>query len=271
MNQSSMDQIADGMTVYDSAGEKVGTIRQYDPQNGYIEVEKGWLFHKDFYVPLNAVARTDADGVYLNLYKDDLSDGRYDQPPTGYATTGATTGDYVATGTETTGYATTDTTIGTTAMDTTTGMAGTARTTQGMTTDTEDVAVPVYEEQLVAGKRQGQIGDVRVHKDVTEEQQTVPVNLRREEVTVERVPVQGGTVDPNAAQDAFQSADIDVPVMGEEAIVGKQAREVEEVRLRKQTIEDQQQVTDTVRKENVIVDSDTDQVTGDTNLNNPRR
>ena len=121
------------------------------------------------------------------------------------------------------------------------------------TTDTNDISVPVYEEELVVGKRQEEEGRVHLHKEVTSEQETVPVTLRREEVTVERVPFTGN-VDPNAARDAFQGQDIDVPVMGEEAVVGKQAHEVEEVRLHKQTTEEQQQVSDTVRRERVVVD-----------------
>ncbi len=121
------------------------------------------------------------------------------------------------------------------------------------TTDTNDIRVPVYEEELVVGKRQEEEGRVHLHKEVTSEQETVPVTLRREEVTVERVPFTGN-VDPNAARTAFQGQDIDVPVMGEEAVVSKQAHEVEEVRLHKQTTEEQQQVSDTVRRERVVVD-----------------
>jgi len=121
------------------------------------------------------------------------------------------------------------------------------------TTDTNDVRVPVYEEELVVGKRQEEEGRVHLHKEVMSEQETVPVTLQREEVTVERVPFTG-TVDPNAAQTAFQGQDIDVPVMGEEAVVSKQAHEVEEVRLHKQATEEQQQVSDTVRRERMVVD-----------------
>ncbi len=85
------------------------------------------------------------------------------------------------------------------------------------------------------------------------EQQSVPVTLRHEEVTVERVPFTGD-VDPNATQHAFQGQDIDVPLMGEQAVAGKTVREVEEVRLHKDTTQEQEQVTDTVRKERVTVD-----------------
>ncbi len=131
------------------------------------------------------------------------------------------------------------------------------------TTDTNDVRVPVYEEELVVGKRQEEEGRVHLHKEVTSEQETVPVTLRREEVTVERVPFTGN-VDPNAARTAFQGQDIDVPVMGEEAVVSKQAHEVEEVRLHKQATEEQQQVSDTVRRERVVVDGvDQQQGAGD--------
>jgi uncharacterized protein (TIGR02271 family) len=269
MNQGAMNQIADGMTVYDAGGERVGKVRQYDAQNGYLEVEKGWLFHKDFYVPMNVVTRTDENGVYLNVYKDDLSAGAYDQPPTGagYTTTSTTATDYAATGANTVAsdYTTTDT-VGTGTANTM-GTGATMRS-QATTTDTNDIVVPEYQEELVVGKRQEEIGEVHLHKDVVEEQETIAVNLRREEVTVERVPVSGDAIDPNTAQDAFKNADIEVPVMGEEAVVGKRAHEVEEVRLRKQTFEDQQQVSDTVRKERVVVDGDPDELVRDSGLRN---
>jgi len=138
----------------------------------------------------------------------------------------------------------------------TTQTVRTAQPVQSTTgaTDTNDIRVPVYEEELVANKRTEEIGQVHVHKEVVAEQETVPVTLRREEVTVERVPVQGNAIDPNAARDVFQSADIEVLVMGEEAVVAKQAHEVEEVHLRKQQVTEQEQLTDTVRRERVVVD-----------------
>lgn len=119
-----------------------------------------------------------------------------------------------------------------------------------------DIVVPKYEEELVVSKRQEQVGDVHLHKDVVQEQQTVPVSLRRDEVTVERRPVQGKDVDPATVRDAFKDEDIDVPVMAEQAVVGKQVRETEEVRLHKESVTEQKQVTDTVRKEDVTIESD---------------
>ncbi len=239
------NDIVEGMTVYDAAGEKVGTVREYNMQAGYVDVEKGWLFHKDFYLPLNAVTRSDQDGVYLNVYKDDLSGDMYNQPPVG----GAVMGAGYDTNTQTAAY-------GTATQTTEQVVQQPVQTTRAaaQTTDTNDIRVPVYEENLVVGKREQEEGRVHLHKEVTSEQETIPVTLRREEVTVERVPVDQNNMDPNAVTDAFKNADIDVPVMGEEAVVGKQLREVEEVRLHKNATTEQQQVSDTVRKERVVVD-----------------
>ncbi|MDQ2828574.1 MAG: YsnF/AvaK domain-containing protein [Chloroflexota bacterium] len=72
-------------------------------------------------------------------------------------------------------------------------------------------------------------------------------------MTVERVAITGQASQADLPN-AFQDQDIEVPVMGEEAVVGKQVREVEEVRLHKQASEEQQQVSDTVRRERVVVD-----------------
>ncbi len=134
---------------------------------------------------------------------------------------------------------------------------GATRTTGAARTDAtnRDIEVPVYEEELTVGKRQEQIGDVHLRKDVVQEQQTVSVPLQHEEVTVERVPV-SGQVDAATVRDAFQGGDIEVPVMGEEAVVGKKVVETEEVRLHKQAVTQDQTVSDTVRRENVTVDAD---------------
>jgi hypothetical protein len=69
-------------TVYDATGEKVGKIAEINHQDEYMLMEKGWLFHKDFYVPLSAVSHVDEDGAaHLNLNRHDLEQGPYDIPP----------------------------------------------------------------------------------------------------------------------------------------------------------------------------------------------
>ena len=84
--------IVEGMTVFDAAGEKVGKLDTYNPEGGFLDVRKGWLFPKDIYVPVRAVARSDADGIYLGLYKEDLERAEYAPTPEQADATGDTSG-----------------------------------------------------------------------------------------------------------------------------------------------------------------------------------
>ena len=124
--------------------------------------------------------------------------------------------------------------------------------TVGMGGDT-DIRVPVVEEQLVVEKRQAELGQVHLRKEVVEEQRTVSVPVSREEVTVEHVPL-NTPVDAASATDAFAGTDVEVALQRETPVVEKKVRAVEEVRLHKDEITEQQQVSDTVRKERVIVE-----------------
>jgi len=266
-------QIKPGVMVSDAGGETIGNVLEYDEQGGRVVVRKGWLFSQDTEFPLDAIGDKGVNGIFLKQTIDELRQQYSDRlaaddmaAPTG-RTSSTDTG---ATGASVAGAAPARMAddVGTTR---TTEMAQPAQAemvqpvqegvsdrvwqpAQGSGADTTDIRVPVYEEQLVAGTREEERGRVHLHKEVTTEQESIPVTLRREQVTVERVPVDQNNMDPNAVTDAFKNADIDVPVMGEEAVAGKQVREVEEVRLHKDATQTQEQVTDTVRKERVVVD-----------------
>jgi len=260
-------QIVDGMTVYAMDGTKLGKVHNYDPQAGYLEVRKGWLFTKDFFVPMSAVSGTDDEGITLRFSEAELSDSMYDAPPA--MSTGGTT--Y---GTSDTGYDTGNAFASasmaaeprtTMVDDTSTTYAGDRDTTYAADRDTtytsgrdatdigtdRDIRVPVREEELVAGTEREEQGRVRVHKDVVTEEQTINVPLQRERVTVEHRAFSGDNVDSG---DLFEKADIDVPVMGEKAVVGKRVRGVEEVSVHKDVVTDEDNVSDTVRKERVAID-----------------
>jgi uncharacterized protein (TIGR02271 family) len=128
--------------------------------------------------------------------------------------------------------------------------------TQGYTTDANgEVVIPEYKEELVAQKVEQQEGMVHVHKDVIQEQKTVSAPVTHEEVDVERVPVNNQL--DTAPADAFQETDLNIPLRGEELVAGKQVVESEEVRLRKHQVQEQEQVTGTVRREQVQVDQPT--------------
>jgi hypothetical protein len=71
------------MTVYDVNGEKIGAVSGYTTSGAYFKLEKGLIFHHDYYVPMSAVSRIDPDGVYLTVLKDDIKDRGWDNPPLG--------------------------------------------------------------------------------------------------------------------------------------------------------------------------------------------
>jgi uncharacterized protein (TIGR02271 family) len=117
-----------------------------------------------------------------------------------------------------------------------------------------EMHVPVMEEQLNVEKRQSQMGEVQIHKTVSQEQVNVPVELRREEVNVQQREVNDRPLAPGEATTAFQEGTIRVPVRGEEAVVNKQAVVTGEVAINKTVTSQQQTVSDTVRREQVQVD-----------------
>lgn len=110
----------------------------------------------------------------------------------------------------------------------------------------------VVEEKLVVGKREAERGGVRVRSYVTEQPVHEQVRLREEHVNVERRPVDQRL--EGSAGDAFQERTVEMTERNEEAVVGKEARVVEEVLLSKTSGERTQDIDDTVRRTNVDVE-----------------
>jgi uncharacterized protein (TIGR02271 family) len=127
------------------------------------------------------------------------------------------------------------------------------RTTDRMA-DTGEVRVPVVEERLNVEKRSEDLGSVEIRKDVVTEQVNVPVELRREEVHVERRDVPDRPVAVGETANAFEEGTIRVPVHGERVMVDKEAVVTGEVMIDREQTTERQNVTDTVRKERVDVD-----------------
>lgn len=118
--------------------------------------------------------------------------------------------------------------------------------------------VPIVEEQLVVGKRDVDRGGVRVRSYVTETPVHEQIRLRNEQVHVERRAVD----QPLSAADgdAFRERTIDMTATGEEAVVGKTARVVEEVVVSKTAEEHVEEIEDTVRRTDVEIDRDADKL-----------
>ena len=122
----------------------------------------------------------------------------------------------------------------------------------------EDV-IPVAEERLRVGKRDTNLGRVRVRSYVVEEPVSEDVSLRQDRVEIERRPV-----DRLAESGDFVDRTIEAEEHAEEAVVSKEARVTEEVGLRRESEERTETVSDTVRRTEVEVEDDRDALDRDT-------
>jgi uncharacterized protein (TIGR02271 family) len=118
----------------------------------------------------------------------------------------------------------------------------------------EEIRLPLAEERLRVEKRATELGTVDIRKEVETERVDIPVELRRDEVSVDRIDVVDRPVAASDLTDAFQEGSIRVPVRGEEVLVDKQAVVTGEVVIDKEQHTERQTVTDTVRREEVEVD-----------------
>lgn len=124
-----------------------------------------------------------------------------------------------------------------------------------------DQVIPVVQEELVVGKRQVDRGGVRVYSHLVETPASADVTLHDERVVVDRRPVDRAATD---ADFSTGSGVMEVTAVGEEAVVGKTGRVVEEVRVGKQASEHTEQVEDTVRHTEVEVEPTTTTTTNTT-------
>jgi uncharacterized protein (TIGR02271 family) len=110
--------------------------------------------------------------------------------------------------------------------------------------------IPLAEEQLEIGKRTVDRGTTRVRRYVVENPVEQNVTLHGERVTIERRhPVEATA----ASGGAFEERTVEVRETEEVPVVGKTARVVEEVAIRKEATERTETVKDTVRREEVEV------------------
>jgi uncharacterized protein (TIGR02271 family) len=114
----------------------------------------------------------------------------------------------------------------------------------------ERTSMALREEELKVGKREVEYGGIRLRKVIRTETVNQPVELKREEIVVERVP---GTQTAKGGK-AFEQEEVYIPLRREEAVVQKEARVREEVRVSKRSETERQNVTEQVRKEDVQID-----------------
>jgi uncharacterized protein (TIGR02271 family) len=141
------------------------------------------------------------------------------------------------------------------------------RQATGAASGRERTSVPLREEELKVGKREVEHGGVRLRKIVRTETVNQPVELKREEVVVERVP---GNRAAQAGGKAFEEEELYIPLRREEPVVEKETRVREEVRVGKRAETERRTVSEQVRKEDVQIDRSSGQPARATSGQPPR-
>ena len=235
-----------GAHVYGADGNKIGSVgqvyldnRNNDPQ--WVTVKTGLFGTKETFVPLDR-ATLSGDRVEVPYSKDQVKDApRIDE-----------NGD-LSPAEESELYRH----YGLASADDTreTGNAG-ERAGYGSDDRTAGDAMTRSEERLVAGTRTEHAGKARLRKHVVTEQQQVSVPVQREEVRLEREPITDANRGDATAGPDITESEHEVTLRAERPVVETETVPVERVRLNKETVTDQQNVSGEVRKERIDFEGD---------------
>ena len=131
----------------------------------------------------------------------------------------------------------------------------------GLLEEEDELRMRRSEEELRVGTSEREVGVVRVRKRVRTDRERILVPKKRVEVTVERVPVEGGAASTmgEATSPEIGEDEIVVPVVEEEVVVEKRPVIKEEIHIRKEVVEDTEVIEEDVRREEVEVDDETEQ------------
>src|ERR671917_328225 len=201
-----------GYTVYDQAGEKIGKVDDLfvDEANGRIDVsvdkdtaKNGPAFDDDreitpeyenqvySYYGLQAAQGSQEAGAYGSYYSEESTDAGTVGP--GMSMGDTETGEFRE-------HAVTD--------------EGVNQSRGDDLQDEDELRVQRTEEELAAGTREREAGALNVRKCVRTDRESVEVPTRHEEVTVDRVPVEGEATEAEIGED-----EISIPLTEEEVVV----------------------------------------------------
>ena len=229
--------------VVDQNGKKIGklTCLWSDPQGEpvYLGVQTGWLFGKTHVVPAeNAHVNNSSKTIRLPYFLEKIKDAPcYDTTAEIDPTSEREIRSYYNLSSESCPP----------------GQAQAPQRKQTASRGQEGAKVELHEEQVKVGKRQVEAGGIRLRKIVRTETVNQPVELQREEIVVERVPGNEKSQRAEATGKDFEEEDIFIPLRREEAVVQKESRVREEVRVSKKAATERQTVSEQVRKEDIEV------------------
>ena len=278
------DQYA-GYTVVDEGGSKIGKVDDLfldeSDQPEYFGVKMGFLGTSSTLIPADIATINNEQG-FIEVFqpKSTVQDGptfdddreitpEYENEVRSYYGLGpiessGSYGDYEETNGHSGAGTTDSTTAGTVGSGMSMGDTETGefrehdRNQEGLSQpgsdleDEDELRVQRSEEELRAGTREREAGAMKVRKRVRTDREKIEVPTKHEEVTVERVPVSGEATEAQIGAD-----EVSVPLTEEEVVVDKRAVAKEEIRLRKDVVEDTEVVEDDVRREEVEVEDST--------------
>ncbi len=214
--------ISEGSKVMTVDGENVGRIIAVE--EGHLVVEEGRLFPTDHIVPIRAIADVADGAIHLSVTRDVVLERNWDTalPPVEADPTAASEDLRIL---------------------------GNVPVGEG---GEEILRVPVHEEELVPTTEERQIGEVQLNKQVVVEERVVEVPVVEERIRITRHPVDR---DPDVADDVFTEGSLAIPIRGEEIGLTTRTRVAGEVEIAKEAVQVTEQVTGTVRREEVHIET----------------
>jgi uncharacterized protein (TIGR02271 family) len=254
-----------GRTIVGSDGEKIGKISEIYEDSGtgkpdWATVSSGLFGTKSNFVPLAGAAPVGED-VRAEVTRDQVKhapgvdhDGElseaeerqlFEHYDVSYTTDGSTTaqgrpngGQHSETDLSASGHPETD-------------AEHVGHDTSGPTTDD---AMTRSEEELTVGTRQREAGRARLRKHVVTEMVTKTVPVKREEVRIEREPITDSNRDDALDGPAISEEEHEVVLHEDEVVVDKQTVAKERVRMGTETVSEDREISEEVRKEHIETD-----------------
>jgi len=271
-----------GYTVHDSNGEKIGKVDDLfldeNDQPEYFGVKMGFLGTRSTLIPAEiATTNGERGSIEVSRPKSTVKDGpsfdddreitpEYENEVRSYYGLESTQssknrGAYAAHYGDPDGEHPGEVGPGMRTCDTETGeFRGHGREQEGLSQpgsdleDKDELRVQRSEEELRAGTREREAGSVKVRKRVRTDREQLRVPKRREEVSVERIPVEGR----EASEAEIGEDEVTMPVTEEEVVTEKRPVAKEEIRVRKDAVEEEEVVEEDIRREEVEIDDQTE-------------
>ncbi len=258
------DLLTNGGHVVDSNQDKIGSISQVflDDTTGepaWVTVKTGMFGGAESFVPL-AQSRLAGDDVAVPYDKAMVKDAPRVQDSDGHLSVEEEADLYRYYGIE--GYADHGTAQVSTdagedrSTENYTDRSGTTPAGQDTSRPETDSAMTRSEERLEVGTETETVGKARLRKYIVTENVTKTVPVSHEEVRIEREPItDANRGDATAGGDITEEEHV-VELKGERVVVEKETVPVERVQMGTETVTEDREVTEKVRKEQIEADTD---------------